>query len=224
VSTVSREGRRNSGVKGYRAVEADRLAEARTRRPKQARLAADDRLRAHVEQRLAQRWSPQRIARRSREDHPDDPAMRISHETIYTSLFVQVRGALRAELTANLRTGRVRRRPQRRVLFPPQRIKDKVMIDQRPAEVADRIIAGHWEGDTIVGRGNKSYVGTRVERTTRYVMLLHLPTGGGADQLLAALTAKMATLPPELRRSLTWDQGIEMLHHARFTAATGIPV
>jgi IS30 family transposase len=150
--------------------------------------------------------------------------MWVSHETIYTSLFVQARGALRAELTANLRTGRVRRRPQRRVLFPAQRIKDKVLIGQRPAEVADRIVAGHWEGDLIVGRGNKSYVGTLVERTTRYVMLLHLPTGGGAEQLLAALTAKMATLPPVLRRSLTWDQGIEMLHHARFTAGTGVPV
>jgi transposase, IS30 family len=130
-STVSREVARNRGFRGYRAVAADRLAEARTRRPKPAKLAVDARLRAHVEQRLAKRWSPQQIAARLVCEFPDDPRMRVSHETIYTSLFVQARGALRAELTACLRTGRVRRRPQRRVLFPPQRIRDKVMISER---------------------------------------------------------------------------------------------
>jgi IS30 family transposase len=203
VSTVSREVRRNRGLQGYRAAQADRLAEARTRRPKPAKLAVDERLRRHVEEGLARRWSPQQVSRRLREQHPDDLALRVSHETIYTSLFVQARGALRAELTANLRTKRVRRRPQRRVLFPVQRIKDKVMISQRPAEVADRIVAGHWEGDLVVGQKNKSYVGTLVERTTRYLVLLHLPTGGGAEQLLEALIAAMSTLPQQLRRSLT---------------------
>src|SRR4051794_31125211 len=132
VSTVSRAVRRNSGVKGYRAVHADRLAEARTRRPKPARLAVDDGLRAAVEQRLAQRWSPQQIARRLREDHPDDPAMRVSHETIYTSLFVQARGGLWAELTANLRTRRGRRRPQRRGGVPPPPGQGKGGDDPRP--------------------------------------------------------------------------------------------
>jgi IS30 family transposase len=193
VSTVSREVARNSGPRGYRAVQADRMAEARTRRPKPAKLAADATLRAHVEQRLAKRWSPQQISARLRHDFPHDPRMRVSHETIYTSLFVQARGALRGELTGCLRTGRVRRRPQRRVLFPPQRIRDKVMISQRPVEVAERMVAGHWEGDLIVGKANKSFVGTLVERTTRLLVLLHLPNGPREDQVIAGW-------PPRSRR------------------------
>jgi transposase, IS30 family len=224
VSTISREVTRNRGPRGYRAVHADRLAEARTRRPKPAKLAVDAVLRAHVEQRLAQRWSPQQISARLVCDFPDDPRMRVSHETIYTSLFVQARGALRAELTACLRTGRVRRRPQRRLLFPPQRIRDKVMISQRPVEAADRAVAGHWEGDLIVGKHNKSFVGTLVERSTRLVVLLHLPAGPSNDQVIAALAAKIAPLPAHLRRSVTWDQGIEMINHTRFTRDTGVPI
>jgi transposase, IS30 family len=223
-STISREVARNHGLRGYRAVQADGLAEARTRRPKPAKLAVDAVLRAHVEQRLAQRWSPQQISARLVRDFPDDPRMRVSHETIYTSLFVQARGALRAELTANLRTRRVRRRPRWWVLFPPQRIRDKVMISQRPVEVADRLVAGHWEGDLIVGKHNKSYIGTLVERSTRFVVLLHLPGGPSDDQVLAALAAKIAPLPATLRRSVTWDQGIEMVNHHRFTHDTGVPV
>jgi transposase, IS30 family len=223
-STVSREVARNRGPRGYRAVAADRLAEARTRRPKPAKLAIDAVLRAHVEHRLAQRWSPQQISARLVQEFPDDPRMRVSHETIYTSLFVQARGALRGELTVYLRTRRVRRRPQRRVLFPPQRIRDKVMISQRPPEVADRVVAGHWEGDLIVGKANKSFVGTLVERSTRFVVLLHLPSGPSDDQVIAALAAKIAPLPASLRRSVTWDQGIEMVNHARFTRDTGVPV
>jgi IS30 family transposase len=223
-STISREVARNIGPRGYRAVQADRLAEARTRRPKPAKLAVDAVLRAHVEQRLAQRWSPQQISARLVRDFPNDPRMRVSHETIYTSLFVQARDALRAELTANLRTGRVRRRPQRRVLFPPQRIRDKVMISQRPVEVADRVVAGHWEGDLIVGKHNQSYIGTLVERSTRLVVLLHLPSGPSDDQVIAALAAKIAPLPATLRRSVTWDQGIEMVNHTRFTRDTGVPI
>jgi IS30 family transposase len=223
-STISREVARNHGPRGYRAVAADRLAEARTRRPKPAKLAVDAVLRAHVEQRLAQRWSPQQISARLVCDFPDDPRMRVSHETIYTSLFVQARGALRAELTGCLRTGRVRRRAQRRLLFPPQRIRDKVMISQRPVEVADRVVAGHWEGDLIVGKHNQSYIGTLVERSTRLVVLLHLPSGPSDDQVIAALAAKIAPLPATLRRSVTWDQGIEMVNHQRFTRDTGVPV
>jgi IS30 family transposase len=180
-------------------------------------------LRAHVEQRLAQRWSPQQISARLVCDFPNNPRMRVSHETIYTSLFVQARGALRGELTACLRTRRVRRRPQRRVLFPPQRIRDKVMISQRPIEVAERVVAGHWEGDLIVGKANQSYVGTLVERTTRLVVLLHLPNGPSDDQVIAALAAKLGRLPTELCRSVTWDQGIEMVNHTRFTYDTGVP-
>jgi transposase, IS30 family len=224
VSTISREVARNSSPRGYRAVQADRLAEARTRRPKPAKLAADATLRAHVEQRLAKRWSPQQISARLRHDFPHDPRMRVSHETIYTSLFVQARGALRGELTACLRSGRVRRRPQRRVLFPPQRIRDKLMISQRPVEVAERVVAGHWEGDLIVGKANESFVGTLVERTTRLLVLLHLPNGPSEDQVIAALAAKLAPLPAMLRRSVTWDQGIEMVNHTRFTRETGVPV
>jgi IS30 family transposase len=223
-STVSREVARNRGPRGYRAVQADRLAEARARRPKPAKLAVDAVLRAHVEQRLAQRWSPQQISARLVCDFPNNPRMRVSHETIYSSLFVQARGALRGELTACLRTRRVRRRPQRRVLFPPQRIRDKVMISQRPIEVAERVVAGHWEGDLIVGKANQSYVGTLVERTTRLVVLLHLPNGPSDDQVIAALAAKLERLPTELCRSVTWDQGIEMVNHTRFTYDTGVPV
>jgi transposase, IS30 family len=223
-STISREVARNIGPRGYRAVQADRLAEARTRRPKPAKLAVDAVLRAHVEQRLAQRWSPQQISARLVCDFPNDPRMRVSHETIYTSLFVQARGVLRAELTGCLRTGRVRRRPQRRLLFPPQRIRDKVMISQRPVEVADRVVAGHWEGDLIVGKHNQSFVGTLVERSTRLVVLLHLPSGPSDDQVIAALAAKIAPLPAQLRRSVTWDQGIEMVNHTRFTRDTGVPI
>ena len=110
------------------------------------------------------------------------------------------------------------------MLFPPQRIRDKVMISQRPVEVAERVVAGHWEGDLIVGKANKSFVGTLVERTTRLVVLLHLPNGPSEDQLIAALAAKLAPLPAMLRRSVTWDQGIEMVNHTRFTRETGVPV
>ena len=223
-STVSREVRRNSTASGYRAVRADRMAQARTRRSRPPKLALLPELRAVVESQLAQRWSPQQIARRLRLDYPDDPAMRVSHETIYTSLFVQAKRGLPGELTVHLRTRRVRRRPHRRVAVKPPRIKDMVAIRHRPAEVEHRRVLGHWEGDLLVGARGRSHVGTLVERATRYLVLLHLPDGAGTDSVIGALTAAVEQLPAPLRRSLTWDRGVEMTRHTGFTATTKIPV
>ena len=221
-STVSREVKRNSGVKGYRAVPAERMARARIRRPRDPKLARDPQLRAVVERWLAQRWSPQQISCRLLAEYPEDPSMRVSHETISTSLFVQAKRGLRGELTVHLRTGRVRRRPQRRLALRPDRIRDLRPIRDRPVEAEQRRVPGHWEGDLVVGRRNKSYVATVVEPTSRYLLLLHLPAGGGTDGVITALTAAMNQLPAPLRRSLTWDRGIEMVRHADFTRATGI--
>lgn len=167
-STVSREVKRNSTSTGYRAVRADRMAQVRTRRPRPPKLAQHPELRAVVEQRLAQRWSPQQISRRLELDFPDDPSMRVSHETIYTSLFVQAKGGLSGHLTVHLRTRRVRRRPQRRVHLGPPRIKDMVSIQRRPEEATYRLVLGHWEGDLVVGRRGGSHVGTLVERRSRF--------------------------------------------------------
>ena len=155
---------------------------------------------------------------------PDEPEMRVSHETIYTSLFVQSRGTLRQELTGFLRTGRAVRRPQGRVRDGRGQIPGMVMISERPAEADDRAVPGHWEGDLIVGRNGRSYIATLVERTSWFVMLLHLPGGPGADSVARALTAKILELPVELRRSVTWDQGREMYFHRRFTVETGVQV
>ncbi len=221
-STVTREVAANGGRRGYRAWSAERLAVHRARRPRPAKLAASDRLRAEVERLLAARWSPQQIAARLRQDHPDDPELRVSHETIYQSLFVQGRGALRADLTRYLRTGRVRRRPRAR---PIRRGRtDVVTISERPAEVEDRAVPGHWEGDLILGKANASAIGTLVERQTRFVLLLALPHGHGADQVRAALAKQIVGLPEQLRRSLTWDRGPEMADHVRFTVETGVAV
>ncbi len=165
------------------------------------------------------------IAARLGEVFPDEPEMRVSHEAIYQALFVQGRGALRRELAASLRTGRTLRRPQRQPgSRPDTRLADRVMISERPAEVADRAVPGHWEGDLIVGADNGSAIGTLVERTTRFVMLLHLPADHGAVAVREAMAAAITTLPAALTRSVTWDQGIEMAEHARFSVDTGIPV
>jgi IS30 family transposase len=168
-------------------------------------------------------WSPQQIAQRLREEFPDRPEMRVSHETIYQSLFVQGRGELRRELTRCLRSGRARRVPQARGVRPPK-IRDMVMISERPAEIADRAVPGHWEGDLIIGKNSKSAIGTLVERSTRFVMLLHLPGDRTAETVRDAMTRKIQTLPKELVRSITWDQGREMAEHATFTLDTGIPI
>ncbi|WP_293020913.1 IS30 family transposase [Mycolicibacterium sp.] len=211
-------GARQSGRSAtvtYRALSAhDRSAES-ARRPKLRKLALDDRLHREVQTRLKLRHSPRQIARRLREDFPDDLEMRVSHEAIYQSLYVQGRGSLRRELAQCLRTGRAMRRSQRDGQERRGRIPDMVMISDRPAEFSDRAVPGSWEGDLIIGStASGSAIGTLVERTTRFVMLLHLPEGHGALAVQEAIIAKMAELPEHLCRALTWDQGMEMANRA----------
>jgi IS30 family transposase len=223
VSTVSREVTVNGGRGGYRAWRAHRAAHRNARRPKVPKLAAQPTLAAQVSDWLRCLWSPEEIARRLRLEFPDDPMMWVSHETIYQSLFVQGRGELRRELHRCLRSGRTQRRPRNR-LERRGRIAHMVMISERPAEAADRAVPGHWEGDLIMGKAGRSAVGTLVERATRYVLLLHLPDGHRAEQVDAAMRRAIATLPAELFRTITWDQGKEMSRHAHFTIDTGIQV
>ena len=208
----------------YRATPAQAKAEVRARRPKPSKLAERPELHTYVQAKLKEEWSPEEIAGRLPEDFPDDQRMRISHEAIYQALYVQGRGALRRELTACLRTGRALRRPRRRSDVRRERIKDKVMISERPAEADDRAVPGHWEGDLIVGEDSGSAIGTLVERTTRFVMLLHLPADHGAEAVRDAIVTQINTLPAALRRSLTWDQGIELARHTEITFATDLPV
>jgi IS30 family transposase len=222
VSTVSREVAGNGGREGYRAWRAHQRARERSRRPKGCKLD-DPRLAAEVSAQLAGWWSPQQIASRLRIAHPHDPMMRVSHETIYQSLYVQGRGELRRELARCLRSGRAARRP-RGPADGRGKIPGMVMISERPAEAADRAVPGHWEGDLIIGSAGRSAVGTLVERTTRFVLLLHLPAGHGAAQVEDAMRTAIGTLPGTLARSVTWDQGSEMSRHAAFTIATGTPV
>ena len=222
VSTVSREVVGNGGRGDYRAWRAHQQARDRARRPKTAKLSCA-RLAAQVTRWLGEWWSPQEIAGRLRLEFADDPMMQVSHETIYQSLFVQGRGELRRELTRCLRTGRVKRRPRRRPQNTGQ-LRDMVMISERPAEAEDRAVPGHWEGDLLIGTDCRSAVGTLVERTSRYVMLLHLPEGRDASGVERAMRQAISTLPAELHRSITWDQGKEMAHHAQFTISTGIQV
>lgn len=222
-STVWREVHRNGGRDAYRPVVAHRRACEQARRAKTTKLACNPRLRQEVERGLRRLWSPAQISADLAERFGEDPTMAISHETIYKSLYVQGRGELRKELAACLRTGRAQRVSRGRP-GPSGSIPDKVMISQRPAEVEDRAVPGHWEGDLIIGKDGKSAVGTLVERSTRYVMLLHLPNGRTAEQVRTAMTAKIVGLPAHLRRSLTWDQGVEMAQHVQFTVDTGVPV
>jgi transposase, IS30 family len=275
-ATISRELRRNAATRGgrldYRATTAQWHADRRARRPKTAKLAANEALRAYVQDRLAgvlatsdgvpvpgpdvrwigrrhgrrkdrrwaAAWSPEQIANRLRIDFPEDASMRVSHEAIYQALYVQGRGALRRELTACLRTGRALRVPRARARNRgKQFLTPEVMISQRPAEAADRTVPGHWEGDLILGL-DSSAVGTLVERTTRFTMLLHLPrmqghggprvhngpalAGHGAEAVRDAIAATMTALPAQLRRSLTWDQGAELAQHAQLRIATGLDV
>jgi len=223
-STVCPEVAANGGRERYRACDADRRAVRKMRRPKPAKLAVCPRLREVVEGKLELRWSPQQIAAWLALAYPDDPEMRVSHETIYLSLFVQARGALRKELFRCLRTGRARRRPQKLTVHNGQgKIRGMVNIAARPAEAADRAVPGHWEGDIIFGAG-RSTIATLVERHSRFVMLVALPRGHGAEAVTDALSQAVTTLPTQLRRSLTWDQGKEMAEHARFSVATGVPV
>jgi len=275
-STISRELRRNAATRGarldYRASTAQWHAERRARRPKIAKLAANDRLRQYVQDRLAgtvkapagrpvtgptvawkgrrhgrrkdrrwaTAWSPEQIANRLPIDFPDDESMRISHEAIYQALYVQGRGALRRELGAYLRTGRALRVPRARTRGRGKKfVRPELLISQRPAEVEDRAVPGHWEGDLILGLGS-SAIGTLVERTTRFTMLLHLPrmdghggprikngpalAGHGAEAVRDAIASSITTLPEQLRRSLTWDQGTEMSQHAQLRIDTDLEI
>lgn len=276
-STISRELRRNAATRAggfeYRATTAQWHADRSARRPKRAKLAMNEALRAYVQDRLAGRvvapdgsevagpdvpwtgrrrgprkarrwgraWSPQQISERLRIDFPDDESMRISHEAIYQALYIQGRGALRRELTACLRTGRALRVPRQRTRRRGKSfVTPEIRISQRPAEVADRAVPGHWEGDLILGV-RRSAIGTLVERTTRFTLLLHLPpmvghgehtrtkngpplAGHGAEAVQEAIVRAMVDLPAHLRRSLTWDQGAEMAHHARLRIDPGLTV
>jgi transposase, IS30 family len=209
----------------YQPHRAQRRADERSARPKAAKLATEGRLRQEVQDRLKLNHSPEQIAKRLREDFPEQPEMWVSHETIYQALYVQSRGALKRELTKKLRTGRTLRKPQRKVDERRGRLAGMVMISERPAEVEDRAVPGHWEGDLILGSvASGSAVGTLVERTTRFVMLLHLPGAHTAEIVQEAMVAKVATLPEQLRRSLTWDQGSEMANHAQIAEATGLSI
>jgi IS30 family transposase len=275
-STISRELRRNAATRGgrmeYRATTAQWHADRRARRPKVAKLAANDTLRNYVQDRLAgviatpdgtavpgpdvrwigrrhgrrkdrrwaAAWSPEQIAHRLRIDFPEDASMRISHEAIYQALYVQGRGGLRRELTACLRTGRALRVPRARTRGRGKHfVTPQVMISQRPADAEDRAVPGHWEGDLILGL-DSSAIGTLVERTTRFTLLLQLPrmqghgqprvhngpalAGHGAEAVRDAIAATITTLPQQLRRSLTWDQGAEMAQHAQLRIDTGLAV
>jgi IS30 family transposase len=209
----------------YRAAVAQSKAEARARRPKPTKLAGNPELATRVQTGLKDLWSPEQIAGTLRREFPDQPEMWVSHETIYQELYVQGRGQLRRELATCLRTGRALRRPRR---LPDQRrerrIRDKVMISERPAEVEDRAVPGHWEGDLIIGKDGASAIGTLVERTTRFTMLLHLPRDHGAERVRDAMITCMQELPDALRRTLTWDQGIELARHAEITFALDMPI
>jgi IS30 family transposase len=276
-STISRELRRNAATRGaqldYRASIAQWKAELAARRPKTSKLAAHERLREYVQERLAGRvqapdgtpvdgpvvewkgrnkphrqdrrwakaWSPEQIANRLPLDHPDDETMRISHEAIYQALYIRGRGALEREHVACLRTGRALRVPRARSRRRPSgHVTPEVMISERPAEAETREVPGHWEGDLIIGT-NRSAIGTLVERTTRFTILVHLPRmegygveprtkngpalgGYGAEAMRNALTTRMTELPGPLRRTLTWDRGKELAQHTQLRADTGMDV
>ena len=276
-STISRELRRNAATRSggleYRATTAQWHSEQRSRRPKLSKIAADDRLRHYIQDRLAGKvtrldgveitgpntswngrrhgprqdrrwatsWSPEQIANRLPIDFPDDESMRISHEAIYQALYIQSRGALRRELVACLRTGRALRVPRARTRSRGKNfVSAGIMISDRPDEADDRTVPGHWEGDLIIGTGS-SAIGTLVERTTRFTILLHLPrmqgfgekatvkngpplAGHGAEAVREAIAASIVTLPEQLRQSMTWDQGAEMAEHSQLKVDTGLAI
>jgi len=222
-STISREVNGNGGRRRYRVVHADEAAYRKAERPKLAKLRRSRRLRARVESMLNKLWSPQQISARLRFENPDDPELRVSHETIYQSLFVQSRGALRKELSACLRSKRTRRRPHGRK-DPDGYIKDMVFISDRPAEIEDRAVPGHWEGDLILGARGQSAIATLVERQTRYVMLVAIGRDKTSSHVCSLIAKKIKTLPKDLAVSLTWDRGKELANHLQFSVATGVQV
>jgi transposase, IS30 family len=224
-STVSREIRAHSVGGLYLPYRAHTVAAAARARPKQSKLVTNHNLRQAVRDGLRRRLSPEQISHRLVKDFPADESMRVSHETIYQALYFQARGGLKREVAQALRSGRTRRKPHR---SPDQRthrfVDPMIMISDRPAEVADRAVPGHWEGDLIMGEGNKTAIATLVERATRYTMLVHLPDGHHAEAVRDGLIATIVTLPAHLRGSLTWDQGAEMARHKQFSMATDMAV
>lgn len=220
-STVSREVGRNGGPGAYRAAEADARAWQRARRPQVCLLARRARLRAWVAEHLQQNWSPRQIAVGLRSDFPQDTSMRVSHETIYRSLFVQARNVLKKQLLGHLRRGGFMRRPRSQAGAPAS-VVDGISIHERPPEAADRAVPGHWEGDLLMG-GARSQIATLVERRSRYVLLVKVDSKD-TQTVTKALARKILELPEELRRTLTWDRGTEMAAHKDFTIATDVPV
>jgi IS30 family transposase len=223
-STISREVARNRVYDRYVPSFAQEQTWARARRPK-ARKLDGLALRGQVISMLTERFSPEQVAGRLRLEHPENLEMQVSHEAIYQALYVQGRGSLRLEIAAALRSGRARRRPQKPDGPRPGRLQGMVMISDRPPEIEDRAIPGHWEGDLIIGStSTRSAIGTLVERTSGFLMLLHLPGDHTAATVSAAMIEAMNTLPEQLRRSVTWDQGREMAKHQEVTMATGMPI
>jgi IS30 family transposase len=223
-STIARELGRNGGRRGYRAADADQHAWERARRPQQCKLARNRVLARVVASKLEQDWSPQQIVGWLKLEYPEDETMRVSHETIYLTLFVQARGALKRELVVHLRRTRSIRRPRaaKRGGTGQGQIVDAVSIRERPAEAEDRAVPGHWEGDLLAGAAN-SHIATLVERHSRFLMLIAVE-GKDTRSVTGALSRQIARLPEQLRSSLTWDRGMEMADHARFTIATDVRV
>ena len=208
----------------YSPVVAQRRFEQRLARRRSSKLADNPRLHAEVTARLNSKHSPEQISLRLRTDFPDDPEMWVSHETIYRSLYVQGKGELKRELTRCLRTGRAVRKPRRRDGQRQPRIPDMINISQRPAEVADRALPGHWEGDLILGKNGRSAIGTLVERKTRFTTLLHLPGDHTAITVRDAMITAMSQIPRQLRKTLTWDQGPEMAEHLQIADALELDI
>jgi IS30 family transposase len=226
-TTIAREIGRCGGRTRYRAHTADREATRRSRRPRPTKLELCPELRVLIEERLREEHSPEQIAGWLRLAYPDNEAMQVSHETIYRALYVQGKGALKRELTRHLRRGRSRRyaRSQSSKRSGQGKLTDMVMISERPPEVEDRAVPGHWEGDLLMGnRQSPAAIATLVERQTRYLQLVALPDGTEAERVADALAKSIATLPAQLRRSLTWDQGHEMSEHRRFSVVSGVEV
>jgi IS30 family transposase len=214
----------SEAVVAYRPSRAQHRSDERARRPKPRHLGVNARLRGQVQAWLCEGYSPEQIAHRLRVEFADDAEMWVSHETIYQSLYVQGRGGLRRELHKQLRTGRALRHPHTPAGQRRGRIPNMINISERPPEVADRAVPGHWEGDLIIGKNSGSAIGTLVERHTRFVLLLHLPGDHGALAVQEAMITKMALLPAILRKTLTWDQGVEMTNHAQIAAATDLDI
>lgn len=223
-STVSREISRNGGRRNYRAAKADERAWDRARRPKQCLLAENDRLRDVVAKKLKENWSPQQISGWLKRQYPDDEAMRVSQETIYRTLFVQARGALKRELLAHLRSRRMMRKGRHASTSGQQRgqIKEAVSIRERPPEAEDRAVPGHWEGDLLAGSRN-THVATLVERSSRFVVLVRV-SGKDTESVVAALSEQIRRLPRTMIDTLTWDRGTEMAAHKKFSIATDVAV